>query len=245
MDDVALGTACRAVRIRKRLTQAQLAEAAHVKRRDVSFLERGMVDRLPLSAMRRMAAILEMRLEIKPHFRGPELDRLVNAAHAALQSAVLRRFDALPGWVAVPEVTYSIYGERGAVDILAWHAATRTLLIVELKTVLVDAAEIVRKMDERIRLAPAVGGRRGWRPLAVASWLVFTDTRTNRSHLARQRAILERFARLDGRRMRTWLREPRGPVAALSFWEERTAMVARRIGRPRDGGAGRSPAPTP
>jgi hypothetical protein len=135
----------------------------------------------------------------------------VNAAHAALQSAVLRRFDALTGWVAVPEVTYSIYGERGAIDILAWHAATRTLLIVELKTVLVDAAEIVRKMDERIRLAPVIARRNGWRPRVVASWLVFTDTRTNRAHLARQRAILERLAMLDGRRMRTWLRGPLGP----------------------------------
>lgn len=34
----------------------------------------------------------------------------------------------------MPEVSFSIYGQRGVIDILAWHAATRSLLVIELKT---------------------------------------------------------------------------------------------------------------
>jgi hypothetical protein len=50
----------------------------------------------------------------------------------ALDEAVTRLL-ADDGWEAVPEVTYSIFGERGSID-LAWHPASRTLLVIELKS---------------------------------------------------------------------------------------------------------------
>ena len=235
MDDVGLGATIRAVRIRKRLTQATVARAAHVHQWDVSRLEAGRVGDLRLATLRGIAAALGMRLEIKPQWRGPELDRLVNAAHAALQGSVLRRFEVLDGWAAVPEASYSIYGERGAIDILAWHAASRTLLIVELKTVLVEAAGLVRTMDQRLRLGPEIGRQRGWRPRDVCGWVIFTDTSTNRRHVAVHREVLAPIAAADGRRMRTWLRAPDGRIAALSFWDEPSAVITRRVGRRRVG----------
>ena len=42
-----------------------------------------------------------------------------------------------------PEVSFSIYGERGVIDILAWHPGRRALLIIELKTDIVDVNELV------------------------------------------------------------------------------------------------------
>ena len=68
---------------------------------------------------------------------------LLGGRHSALHEAVAARFAQLPGWTAVPEVTFSIYGERGAIDVLAWHAATRTLLVIELKTEIVDVQELL------------------------------------------------------------------------------------------------------
>jgi hypothetical protein len=38
-------------------------------------------------------------------------------------------------------VTFSIYGERGSIDLLAWHSETRTLLVVELKSELTSIEE--------------------------------------------------------------------------------------------------------
>jgi hypothetical protein len=210
MDDVALGSAVRAIRIRKLMPQAAVARSARVHQWDVSRLEGGRLADLRVSTVRAIASTLGMRLQIEPRWHGPELGRLVNVAHAALQGAVLRRFERLDGWTAVPEASFSIYGERGAIDVLAWHTATRTLLVVELKTVLVEAAELVRTMDARLRLASDIGRERGWRPLQTGSWIVLTDTSTNRRHVAAHREILAPLAAADGRRMRRWLRAPRG-----------------------------------
>jgi transcriptional regulator with XRE-family HTH domain len=230
MDDVRFGSMVRAVRIRLRRTQAAVARAASVPRSDVSRLERGGLEDLRVGAVRRILGALEMRVEVKPGWRGPELDRLINAAHAALQGAVLESLGALGGWVALPEVTYSIFGERGAIDILAWHAATRSLLIIELKTVLVEAAGLARTMHERVRLAERIALQQGWRPRSVSSWVILTDTRTNRRHVAMHREILAPLRRVDSHGMRRWLRRPVGQVAGLSFWDESAAVTTRRVG---------------
>jgi transcriptional regulator with XRE-family HTH domain len=233
MDDAKVGAAVRAVRIRKRLTQAEVAQLASVRPSAVSLLERGLFGDLPLTTLRGIAAALGMWYDITPRWRGVDLNRLVNGPHDALQGGVLRWLAKLPGWIAMPEVSFSIFGERGAIDILAWHAATQTLLIVELKTFLVEPAELVRKMHQRMRLARRIGAEQGWRPRTVAQWVIVTDTRTNRRHLAAHRALLAPLATLDGRRMRTWLRSPDGPVSALSFWSEPGGVIARRVRKPR------------
>ena len=45
-----------------------------------------------------------------------------NRRHSTFHELVARWFgDVLPAWVLAPEVSYSIYGERGVIDILAWH----------------------------------------------------------------------------------------------------------------------------
>ncbi len=161
MDDAKVGAAVRVLRIRKRLTQVALAEKAAVRPSDVSHLERGILAGQSIEKLRKIAGALGMWVEITPRWRGVDLDRLLNARHGALQNAVLRQIRLSQGWVALPEVSYSIYGERGAIDVLAWHEATRTVLIIELKTVLVEPAALVRKMHERARLAPRIAERTG------------------------------------------------------------------------------------
>lgn len=229
MDDVTLGSAFRVVRIRKGWRQIDVARTAHVDQWDVSRLERGRIDDLLLGSVRRIAATLEMTVDLTAKWRGPELARLVNAAHAALQGALLRFVGSFEGWTVLPEESFSIYGERGAIDILAWHEATRTLLIIELKTLLVEAAALTRTMHQRSRLARTIAEARGWRPEHVATWVILTDTRTNRRHVAKHKEILAPLTGLDGRQMRAWLRAPDGAISALSFWAEPEAKVARRV----------------
>ena len=89
-----------------------------------------------------------------------------------MHEELARLFDALPDWVTAPEVTFAIYGERGAIDILAWHAPTRSLLVIELKTEIVDVQETVGTLDRKRRLAAKVAAERGWAPASISAWLL-------------------------------------------------------------------------
>ena len=40
------------------------------------------------------------------------------------------------------EVSFSVYGERGSIDILAFHASTGSLLVIEIKSVVPDMQSI-------------------------------------------------------------------------------------------------------
>lgn len=157
---------------------------------------------------------------------------MLNAGHAAMHEQVAALFESLPGWVLVPEVSFSIYGERGVIDILAWHEATRTLPVIELKTELVDISETMGTLDRKRRNARAIARVRGWDPVSVATWLILRDTRTNRRRLAEHRRTLRAALPSDGRSIAGWLRRPSGAIAALSFLPDAHRRSARRARRP-------------
>jgi alkylation response protein AidB-like acyl-CoA dehydrogenase len=127
-----------------------------------------------------------------------------------------------------------------AANLLGWHAETRTLLVVELKTAIVDANEMVGSMDRRRRLAVRIARERGWEAAAVATWVLVSDTRANRRRLADHVGLLRTAFPADGRAMRRWLGHPVAAVAALSFLspdrntrDKHTSRVPRRVRVPR------------
>ena len=218
MDDRAIGRRYRAVRIRKGLRQEDVGATAGVSADSVSRLERGLIDGMTVGRIRAIGEALNMTLDLVPRWNGGELDRLLGARHSALHDEVAAAFARLPGWAAAPEVTFSIYGERGAIDILAWHAATRTLLVIELKTEIVDVQELIGTLDRKRRLAPQVGRQRGWDPLVVASWLIVAGSRTNRRRVAAHASVLGAAFPADGRTMDRWLAAPAGAIHARTWW---------------------------
>jgi hypothetical protein len=121
------------------------------------------------------------------------------------------------GWEVRPEVSFSHYGERGVVDLVAWHAASRTLLLVELKTELVDINDMLAVTDRRRRLAANIAEPFGWLPAAVASWVVVAESRTNRRRLEQHRSAIRSAFPLDGRSVAGWLKRPHHPHFALWF----------------------------
>jgi transcriptional regulator with XRE-family HTH domain len=228
MDDQHVGRALRAVRIRKGLRQIDCATAAGVSQDTVSRLERGLLSSMTLERIRAIGEAVGMLLELEPRWQGGELDRLLGARHSALHEAVARRFGTLGGWTLVPEATFSIYGERGAIDILAWHAPTRTLLVIELKTELVDVQELLATLDRKRRLAPVIARDRGWHPATIAVWVIVAEGRTNRRRVDAHRSVLRAALPADGRTMHAWLAAPNGPVAALSFWPRNDQVRGHR-----------------
>jgi transcriptional regulator with XRE-family HTH domain len=219
MNDQRLGSAIRHVRVRRRLRQADLAAAAGVSRSSISLAERGHVGGMSVDTVRKIAAALDLRIDLVARWRGGELDRLFNARHSALHEAVARWFRAeMPSWILRPEVSFSIYGERGIVDIVAWHPPTRALAIVELKTDVVDVNQLLGSVDRKRRLGPRIARDLGWSPTSVSAWVIVAPSRTNRRRIAAHGAVLRSALPADGRTIRAWLADPVGRLDALSVW---------------------------
>ncbi len=192
-----------------------------------------------LRVIRAVARALDIRVELLPRSRGADLDRLVNARHSALAEGVLAWFATLPAWIARPEVSFNVFGDRGVVDILVWHAATRSLLIIELKTAIVDVGELLGTLDRKRRRATEIAEQFGWRPATVSVWLIVAEGSTNRRRIAEHRATFRAALPSDGRTVRAWLRKPVGELRALATWSIRhpgsirtSLATPRRVQRP-------------
>jgi transcriptional regulator with XRE-family HTH domain len=207
VDDAALGAAIRALRHRRGWRQADLAHQAHVSRALISALEAGGADGISLPAIRRVASALDLRLRWDAGFRGSELARLRDADHARLTEIVVRRLERL-GWTAMAEVSFNNYGERGRIDLLAHHPAG-TLLVIEVKTLIVEVQAILGGLSVKQRVAPDVARSLGWRPSAVVPALVVAETSTNRRRIAAHSRLFARFS-LRGQLAFAWLRTPSG-----------------------------------
>ena len=219
VDDQRVGAVFRTVRVRRGWRQLDVARLAGVSSQTVSRIERGHLATLTIQVARAVARALEIRLELAPWSRHGDLARLATADHADLVELILPELTAL-GWHVRAEVSFSERGERGFVDILAWHAPARTLLVVEVKTAIVDVGEIVGILDRKQRLAGRIAERFGWRPASIGTALLIRAGRTNRRRIAEHRSIFGSALPADGRRLRAWLRHPDGPIEAVAFWSD-------------------------
>lgn len=230
MQDLAFGTRVRSVRVRFGMRQVQVATRAGVSDGTVSRIERGHLDSVSVRALRAVASALEIRVDMTARWRGGDLERTVSARHARLAEAAILWLAAIPGWGVRPEVSFSIYGERGIIDLLAWHAEGRALLVIELKTEIVDVGETIGTLDRKARLASTVAADLGWEAESVSVCLIVADGRTNRRRLSDHAATFRSALPDDGRRLRGWLRKPSGRVLALTFLPDRHPSTARPTG---------------
>lgn len=220
MTDQRLGAVVRYLRIRRHWRQGDLAAAAGVSQSTISRIERGHLGEVTLDAIRSVAAALDLRVDVVGRWRGGDLDRLLGAGHSALHESVARSFGGLAGWEFASEVSFSNYGDRGVIDLLAWHEPTRSLLVIELKTEFIDMNELIGTLDRKRRNAAQIARERGWleRASSVSVWVIVADSSSNRRRAAEHSTMLRHAYPLDGRAMRTWLRAPSGAVGCLSFW---------------------------
>jgi len=216
MDDRQTGAILRVLRIRKRWRQQDVASKAGVPREVVVAMEAGRCSEIKIGRVRAVAEVCGGWFDLR--LRTPRDDglRMLNAEHSQLQDWLVARLQLL-GWEVVPEASFSIYGERGVIDILAWHPQLRALLIVEIKTALVDVGELLATNDRRLRLAVRIATDRGWAPLVIGSWVAVKDSSTNRQRLAANAQLIRSALPDDGRRVGPWLRRPDRPLRALGF----------------------------
>lgn len=192
-----------------------MAAKAGCSQSAVSEAERGHLPEVKL--LRAMLAALDASLVMEVWWRGAALDRLLDADHAALVTEVASILGHA-GWEVRVEVTYNDYGDRGSIDILAFHPASAALLVIEVKTEITAIEETLRKIDEKVRLAPAIARSRfGWQPRSVSRLLVLPELSTARRRVASHGAIFARVLPLRGRPIRAWIARPSGSVAGLWF----------------------------
>src|SRR4051794_12439629 len=183
MDPVRLGLSLRALRIRRRLTQSQVASAVGVSRATIARVERGDAEELTLRVLIRVTGALGARLDVRVLWHGEALDRLLDKAHADLTEAVLNIL-VDDDWDVATEVSFNRRGDCGVIDILAFHAPTRSLLVIEIKSVVPDLGAMLGTLDRKVRVAAEVARDRGWHARTVSRLLVLPADRTARRRVA-------------------------------------------------------------
>ncbi len=216
MNDIQVGSVIRAVRIRRGLRQSDVADAAGVSQATVSLIERGGLEGTSLKLVRRVALALGVSLPIEPRWRGAELAKLLDERHAGLVRETMSRL-AAGGWEARPEHTFAIQGERGSIDILAWFAAPRALLVVEVKSEITDLQDTLSTLDRKRRLAPAIARAAGWNPLVIGTVIVLPEETRARNEVDRHAPVFDRAFPARTLAVRRWLRQPRQDIRGIWF----------------------------
>lgn len=239
MDPVRFGLTVRALRRRKGMTQQELADRAGVSQSAVSRVERGGVRLLTILVIERIAIAMDATASVRLYWHGEELDRLLDAAHAGLVDRVITILRSR-GWEVIPEATFSVYGERGAIDVLAYHPGHGALLVIEVKSVVPDMQAMLAGIDRKVRLAPGLARSRGWDVRSVSRLLVLPEDRTARRRLDQFAATIDQVMPLRTRAIRRWLQAPGteiGGVLFLPFSQDTTGR--HRAGRRKSSAADR------
>jgi transcriptional regulator with XRE-family HTH domain len=228
VDDLRIGRIGRALRHRLGWRQRDLGDRIGLSQDEISLFERGRIESMPIRTVRRILGGLDAELVLVVRWRGGDLDRLLDAAHARLADDLTRFLEA-DGWEVAPEVSYAVYGERGSIDLLAWRAETRALLVVEVKSEITSVEGTFRKHDEKVRLAANVARERfGWSPILIARLLVLPEHRTVRRQVEDKSALFGRVYPTRNVGVRRWLKAPSGPLSGLLFLPDTSVARGRR-----------------
>lgn len=206
---------------------------------EISRIELGQIEALPVAKLERVVLALGAALDVRIRWNGEAMDRLLDAAHAAVVEAVVVLLER-SGWAVTPEVTFAIRGERGSIDVLGLRPTTDDLLVVEVKSVIPDLQATLALLDRKARLAPLIARDRGLpTSLRVSRLLVLAASGTNRRRVEAHGAMLTAALPQRGRTVVRWLRgisSTPGTVAGLLFLSSTQAAGARRQQRIRGTG---------
>ncbi|HET8784573.1 MAG TPA: helix-turn-helix transcriptional regulator [Candidatus Limnocylindrales bacterium] len=234
MDDHRVGRALWVLRKRRQLRQADVAVAAGVSQSVISEIESGRLSGVTLGTMRRVFAAVDAGFEARVLWRGPALDRLVDTDHARLVGFAAERLRRYRWEPVLLETTYSIYGERGSIDLLGAMEERRAVVVEEVKTSLASIEATLRKLDEKARLVRDRLGRErfGWQPRSVGRILLLPDDTSARRAVARHAATLDLALPTRGVDVRRWLREPVGDLAGIVFIDAGSGRVVEAARQP-------------
>ena len=205
----------RAIRRRKGWPQAKVAAQLSISQSELSRRERGSLEDCSVAEVEQWGATLGAHVSIELRVDGER--PLMDARHARLQNwivGVLRQH----GWSVLVEHSFNHYGDRGRIDVLAYHPIDRVVLVIEVKTRIDDVGDILGRLDVKRRVAPIHAREQQWNARKVVPMLLILDQRTNRRRIADHATVFSSFT-VRGRSASAWLRRPAGtaPPGVLLF----------------------------
>jgi hypothetical protein len=146
------------------------------------------------------------------------LDRFLDEDHAHLVERIVRWLDGA-GWQSTVEVSFNVFGERGSIDVLAFHATSGCLLVVEAKSVVPDLQAMLGSLDRKARLGIRIASDQGWKATTVSRLLVVAEDRTARRRVTAAEATFRHVLPDRTSAVRAFVRspDPRSGVAGLVF----------------------------
>lgn len=179
-------------RVRKGWRQVDVAEKARLSPAGIGRHENGIVG--SLDALERHAAVFRLRLDVRLIGVAGQIARLADEEHAAIIQSLAAWFSTM-GFIVEPEASFSEWGERGRIDLLAYDPRTGTLLIIEVKTLLLDLQDLFGRLNVKARLAPIIGQRRGWKVSRSVVLLAVASNSGNRSVVREHSTLFAAFKR--------------------------------------------------
>jgi transcriptional regulator with XRE-family HTH domain len=205
------------LRHRRGWRQSDLADRSGVSRSVISRIEHDDLGGLSVRSLTRVVEALDASAELVVRWHGEQLDRLIDADHARIVQGIVLLLESLE-WMTRVEVSFNHYGDRGRVDVLAMHARSRTLLVVEAKSAIGDTQDTVGRLDVKVRLGPMLASSVGWdEPARIVPALVIADSRAARRVVAEHDGLFLRFD-LRGRGALAWLRRPESAEPGGALW---------------------------
>lgn len=235
MDPLRFGRQFRSLRVHRGRRQQDVSDDSGLSRSLIAAIDRGRIEGVTVGALVQAARALDADVEIRLWWRGGHLDRLVDEAHSAIVEAIVARLRAT-GWTVEIEVSFSIWGERGSIDVLAFHAPRGALLVIEVKSSITDSQATIHGLDRKARLAREIVGARGWDVRHVSRLLVIGDSDRARRRIAGLAATYDAALPERGAAVRRWLRDPERALAAgLLFvsYDSRDGSTRPTAGRER------------
>ena len=173
-------------------SQDELSRRSGLAQSAISRLERGIHSGLDLDELDRLAAALGGRFRLG--FDAPFLAdraRQRDRVHARCIAFVARRLERA-GWLILTEVEIVGSAGPGWIDVLAFHPASATLLVIEIKTEIHDLGRIQRTLDWYEHAAWPAARRFGWRPRRSLGALLVLETAAVDAALRENRELLTR-----------------------------------------------------
>jgi transcriptional regulator with XRE-family HTH domain len=237
-------------------SQRDLAIKCELNQSTICRIERAEFLGLNLSTAAGVLDVLDIRASFD--FKTPYLadrGKQTDLGHARCVDYVARRLRR-NGWLVRTEVEIVSGSARGWIDVLAFREADSVLLVIEVKTELVDIGALQRQIAWYEREAWKVARRESWPAGRLLSAVVLLESRTNTDRVLANGGLLKAefplpvrdFAAVvtgspppsGGRclafidplnRRRTWLRRAPGSNAQVPPYANYADFVSRSRGR--------------
>lgn len=198
----------RALRRRKGWSQATVGERLGISQSELSRRERGSLENCSVAEVEHWGAVLGAHVSMEVRVDGER--PLTDARHAQLQTWIVRLLQD-HGWTALAEHSFNHYGDRGRIDVLAYHPIARVVVVIEIKTRVDDVQDTIGRLDIKRRVAPTLAREQGWAVAAVVPVLIILEHRTNRRRVADHAPLFATYS-VRSRAAVAWIRRPNGPA---------------------------------